>query len=95
MYFTWHTNEDPKFNAVRHILEPDAPKDDPGHVELDDGNHRRSQKPDRVEEQPRTPTARPWEFNSVVERTPALTMHQHPHQIQDDGTLRDSAKKAV
>ena len=65
MYLTWQTNEDSKFNAVRHILEPDAPKDDPSHVELDDGSHRRSQKPDRVEEQPRTPRARSWEFNSL------------------------------
>ena len=65
MYLTWQANDDPKFNAIRHILEPDAPKDDAGHVELDDGSHLRSQKPDRVEEQPRTPKARPWEFNSL------------------------------
>ena len=62
MYLTSQTIEDPEFNAVRHILEPDAQKDNPGHVELDDGSHRRSQKPDRVEEQPRTPTARPDGF---------------------------------
>ena len=65
MYLTWQTNGDPKSDAVRHILEPDAPRDDPDHVKLDDGSHRRSQIPDRVEEQPRTPTARPWEFNSL------------------------------
>ena len=65
MYLTWQTNEDPKFKAVQRILEPDSPKDDLGIVELDDGSHCRSQKPDRVEEQPRTPTVRPWEFNSL------------------------------
>ena len=41
MYSAWQTNEDPKFNAVRHTLEPDAPEDDPGHVELDNPKHPR------------------------------------------------------
>ena len=83
MYLTWQTTEDPKFNAVRHILEPDAPKDDPGHVELDDGNHRRSQKPDRMEEQPRTPTGRPWEFASL-DRANA-DAHHAPAPASDSG----------
>ena len=83
MYLAWQTNEDNKFNAVRHILEPDAPKDDPRHFELDDGSHRRSQKPDRMEEQQSTPTARPWEFNSL-DRSNA-SAHHAPAPTSDSG----------
>ena len=76
-------NLESRFNAVRHILEPDAPKDDPGHVELDDGSHRRSQKPDRVEEQPRTPTARPWKFNCLDRANTGA--HHAPAPTSDSG----------
>ena len=93
MYLTWQTNEYPKINAIRHILEPDASRDDPGHVEVDDGSHRRSHTPDRVEEQPCTPTTRPWEFNSLdranadAHHAPAPTSESgpcDPQSVRDD-----------
>ena len=82
------------FKAVLHILEPDSPKDDPGFVELDEGSHRRSQKPDRLEETPGTPTVRPWEFNSLdrsgtgAHHAPAPTSYSRrwdPQNFRDDG----------
>ena len=70
MYLAWQSNNDPKYLAVKHLIEPDAADAKLGDVDLDDGGRTRgrsrSREPEELPQPELEPTppalpGRPWD----------------------------------
>ena len=61
MYLAWETNNDPKFERIKHIVDPVAPLEPRANIELDHGFNSGAATP-RGEPAAMTPPGRPWDL---------------------------------